>query len=203
VEHELGAPEVTDGGSGTASWCGWRRGQRKPRTVNDPVHLTIVNIAIEPQTIQRDYRLVYSEPRQDLRHIGQLYVKASLEEIYTRLLNKALVILASQGVKTFLVSFFILFMVHQIATRHLITISRHAAVFDFQTPQVLDRLHNELNLNRVSTPRNRGDELDQVTSAFNQMQSSLIGYVDKLQTSEKRFSLSFNQAPLNDIRFHD
>ena len=41
------------------------------------------------------------------RQIGVLYVEATLTEVYRELLTRALVILASQAAKTFLVSFFI------------------------------------------------------------------------------------------------
>ncbi len=44
------------------------------------------------------------------RPIGVLYVEATLTDVYRELLTRALVILASQAAKTFLVSFFIVYM---------------------------------------------------------------------------------------------
>ena len=46
------------------------------------------------------------------RQIGVLHVEATLTDVYRQLLNRALVILASQAAKTFLVSFFIVYMFH-------------------------------------------------------------------------------------------
>ena len=59
----------------------------------------------------REIPIVYvaqGSPRQ----IGMLYVEATLTEVYRQLINRALVILASQAAKTFLVSFFIVYMFH-------------------------------------------------------------------------------------------
>ena len=55
--------------------------------------------------------------------IGSLYVEATLDEVYRALLDKALVILVSQGAKTFLVSLFIVYIFHRLVTRHLTAIA--------------------------------------------------------------------------------
>ena len=57
------------------------------------------------------------------RAIGMLRVEATLSEVYQQLLNRALVILASQAAKTFLVSLFIIYMFHLLVTRHLVAIA--------------------------------------------------------------------------------
>lgn len=85
--------------------------------------------------------------------IGTLTIEGSLEEIYARLTNRALVILASQGVKTFCVSFFILFIVYSLVTRHLVSLARLFSEYDVRTAplgQMTDRnravgMHDELN----------------------------------------------------------
>jgi len=60
--------------------------------------------------------------RGAMQPIGSLYVEATLDEVYRALLDKALVILVSQGAKTFLVSLFILYIFHRLVTRHLTAI---------------------------------------------------------------------------------
>ena len=74
--------------------------------------------------ITREYPLDYVVQGAK-RQIGVLYVEATLTEVYRQLLNRALVILASQAAKTFLVSFFIIYMFHLLVTRHL---GRHCRV---------------------------------------------------------------------------
>jgi hypothetical protein len=50
--------------------------------------------------------------------IGRFVVEASLEGVYRRLLQNGIVILISQGAKTFLVSIFIVFIFYRLVGRH-------------------------------------------------------------------------------------
>ncbi|MFK5151312.1 hypothetical protein ACI4CU_28605, partial [Klebsiella pneumoniae] len=79
------------------------------------------------------YPLVYND-RGVAREIGILKVEASLADIYQRLTEKAVVILVTQGLKTFLVSLFILYVFHRLVTRHLTDIARTVAEDDLQHP---------------------------------------------------------------------
>jgi PAS domain S-box-containing protein len=112
------------------------------------------------------------------RQIGVLYVEATLSEVYRQLLNRTLVILASQAAKTFLVSFFIVYMFHWLVTRHLVAIADFVGGFDVARPPqplLLDRLR-----------RREGDELDKVVEAFNGMCVSLQrAYGDLRQVNAK------------------
>ena len=105
------------------------------------------------------------------RVIGTLYIEATLREVYARLWEKTLVILASQGIKTFLVSLFILFAVHWLVTRHLRGVARFASEFDVREKR------EEYRLDR--TAPKKPDELDQVVHSFNQMCGNLTkAYTD-------------------------
>lgn len=105
--------------------------------------------------------------READRPIGVLYVEATLAAVYQQLFNKALVILASQGAKTFLVSLFIIFIIHRLVTTHLGTIAKFLSRYDVRHPS------SPLRLTR--TPPKQPDELDQVVGAFNGMCDSLQG----------------------------
>lgn len=59
----------------------------------------------------------------DRHQIGIRHIEGSLTDVYRDLLRQALVILVSNAAKTFLVALFILFMVHRVATRHLVDIA--------------------------------------------------------------------------------
>ncbi|MBX3453865.1 ATP-binding protein [Ferrovibrio sp.] len=108
---------------------------------------------------------IHHTDRGQQRLIGHLRVEATLDGVYRRLADKAVVILATQGVKTFLVSLFILFIVHRLVTRHLADIARYVDSFKIEFPQPL------LELRRP--PRNPPDELDRMVSSFNAMCETL------------------------------
>ncbi len=99
------------------------------------------------------------------RQIGVLYVEATLTEVYQQLLNRILVILASQAAKTFLVSFFIVYMFHWLVTRHLVAIAEFVSGYDVERPPP------PLHLDR--RPQREADELDKVVDAFDGMCASL------------------------------
>jgi len=93
--------------------------------------------------------------------IGKLHLVASLDGVYQRLQNKAILILVSQGVKTFFISIFILSIIHYLIIRHLIAIRMY--VKDFS----IDNTEGFLSLDRSKTKE--PDELDEAVNAFNEM----------------------------------
>jgi PAS domain S-box-containing protein len=111
--------------------------------------------------------------------LGVLSIEATLDEVYRRLFDTAIVILVSQGAKTFVVSFFILFIVHRLITRHLAATARFLSGYD------LRRSPPPLRLERP--PPQRADELDQLVGAFNGMCASLQTAYGELRESELRF----------------
>lgn len=113
---------------------------------------------------RREFKIFYKVRGTD-QLIGNLVVEATFDRIYRRLLDTAVIIMVGQAVKTFIVSFFILFLVHRLVTRHLTAIARKLGEHDLlslQTPLRLDR----------HSPR-RADELDHLVGAFNQRETGL------------------------------
>ncbi len=97
--------------------------------------------------------------------LGSLRVEATLDDVYHRLLTTAEVILISQGIKTFLVSGFILFICHRLVTRHLISIAAGMRRHDRRSPLPL------LTLDRPKP--GRSDELDQLIQSLNDLAGDL------------------------------
>ncbi|CAO3447759.1 putative bifunctional diguanylate cyclase/phosphodiesterase [Azospirillum largimobile] len=97
--------------------------------------------------------------------LGTLRVEATLDDVYHRLLTTAEVILISQGIKTFLVSGFILFICHRLVTRHLISIAASLRLHDRRSSPPL------LTLDRPK--RRRPDELDQLIRSLNDLAGDL------------------------------
>ncbi|MGY4237382.1 PAS domain S-box-containing protein [Bradyrhizobium sp. USDA 4449] len=119
---------------------------------------------VSRSVVTRDYPLTYTV-QGTARPIGVLHVEATLSDIYQQLLNRALVILASQAAKTFLVSLFIIYMFHILVTRHLV------AIAEFVSKYTLARPPPPLSLER--RPPDDPDELDKVIDAFNAMCANL------------------------------
>jgi PAS domain S-box-containing protein len=114
--------------------------------------------------VPRDYPVDYVTQGEKHR-IGMLHVEATLTDVYRQLLNRTLIILASQAAKTFLVSLFIMYMFHLLVTRHLV------AIAEFVSKYTLARPPPPLHLERESSQE--ADELDKVIDAFNAMCDSL------------------------------
>ena len=116
-------------------------------------------------TIIRTYPLIHLMDDQTERQLGTLNIEANLEEIYDRLFQRGLYILFSQGIKTFLVSLFILLFIHRLVTRHLEHISDFVGNINLVDNTPL------LSLNRPK--QHISDELENVVRAFNTMRVRL------------------------------
>lgn len=129
----------------------------------------MVNAGYMPQDeslIKREYELSHEVDGQKVR-LGSLTAVASLEGVYARMKKRVLVILMTQAVKTFLVSLFIIVIIHYMVTRHLQGLAEYAREVD------INRLDRELVLKR-SKHRKKVDEFDMVVKAFNDMRRNLI-----------------------------
>ena len=122
--------------------------------------------------------------------IGTLTVEASLDEVYQRLYEKALVILASNGFKTFLVAGFIFFLVQNLITRHIDRMVDYTEKFD------LDKDAPLLSLDRTTRGPHSADELDQLVVAINRMQENLAQSFSDLKESGTYNRMLFENAPV-------
>ncbi len=126
--------------------------------------LVVVGASGGQAILVRDYVLRYDD-RGTMREVGSLRAEASLEGVYDRLREKVVVILVAQGLKTFLVSLFTLYIVHRLITRHLVAIAEFFGRYDSHGSAP------ELRLNRTQ-PR-QPDELDQLVDSFRAMSLGL------------------------------
>lgn len=131
--------------------------------VADPLSVS-VGRRHDRAVIAREYPIIHDD-RGTPRVIGVLYVEATLEDVYRRLIDTGVVILVSQGIKTFLVSLFTLYIVWRLVTRHLVELARFLGQYDIRRPTAALRLNRR--------PFGGEDELDRVVAAFNGMCISL------------------------------
>ncbi|MGE0087709.1 MAG: ATP-binding protein [Desulfococcaceae bacterium] len=136
-----------------------------------------------------EFPLVYVQ-RKISYHLGTLYVTASLEGVYRRLIEKMIVILISQTIKTFLVSLFIFFLFYLLVGRHLRVMGEYAGKLNWEN------LDSPLILKRKGK---KDDELDALTNAFNGMCLKLKSAFDKIQMMNRQLSES-NENLRDEIR---
>jgi len=111
--------------------------------------------------------------RNQLEKIGELTVAVDMGGIYQRLLNKFWVILVANGIKTFIVSGFMLWLFHSLVTRHLRHIARFASRLGYKN------LNDRLQLYRK--PQYTPDEFDLVLNGLNRMQQNLSSTLHELE----------------------
>jgi len=111
--------------------------------------------------------------------IGELTVVAGLDGVYLRLLQKGLRILLSNGIKTFLVAGFILFLFHFLVTRHLLNLGHFTMSFS------REKSFTPLNLNRPDLKNGKEDELDLLVSTVNDMCQRMCDDFIASQIAEK------------------
>ncbi|BBU02685.1 MULTISPECIES: ATP-binding protein [Aeromonas] len=129
---------------------------------NSEVPLLTQGVERESYDISREFNLTYQG-----EIVGKLFVAASLEQIYQRLIEKSVLIMVSQTIKTLVVSFCILIIIYYLVVRHLNRIASYAQKFN------LDRLDMELELEGRPQPRKKPDELDTLVATLNQMRTRL------------------------------
>lgn len=127
--------------------------------------------------LRREYSLNRLEGGENI-HIGDLYIEASLTAVYQRLFNKALTIMLVQGIKTFFVSFFILYVFYRLVTRHIISIEQFLRNINMRES------FSSLELSRK--PNVKSDELDHLVSAYNSMIVDLRRSYDDIRTVNKQ-----------------
>jgi len=115
-------------------------------------------------SIRHEIKIFYMN-RGTEQLLGILVVEATYDRIYRRLLDTVAVIMVSQAIKTFLVSFFMLVIVHRLITRHLTAIGKSLRGYELLGP------HAPLRLER--RPPRSADELDDLVGALNQREMAL------------------------------
>ena len=122
--------------------------------------LITVGQKVSQHTVENNLPLIFKGESIE-REIGRLTVVASLTGVYSRLFDRLITILISQGAKTFLVSTFIFLLFQYLLIKHIGSITTYLRKMDFNVPPQLLRLQR-----RYLPP---GDELDQTVSSINEM----------------------------------
>lgn len=137
--------------------------------VNEVIGNTEVAL-LHQGTIKEQYDI---SRKFDLVHQGQvvgtLFVAASLEEVYNSLIEKSVVILISQTIKTMVVSVCILIIIYYLVIRHINKIAYHTRNIKLSAHNknlVLDGRHRHVS--------SSSDELDELVYLLNKMQKRIV-----------------------------
>lgn len=129
--------------------------------------------------IQKSFPLIFTHQGRKYP-IGTLSVTASMDNVYGRLIDKALTILFTNALKTFLVAGFILMIFQFMVTRHLTDLAAYVSRIDIKSR--FDGFH----LKRKAS-RKKEDELDQVAQAINRMHADLFLSIEQLKKNEAKY----------------
>jgi len=122
--------------------------------------------------------------------IGNLKVVASLDEVFRRLYKKFVVILISNGFKTFLVAGFIYFIIWHLFTRHLDRFILFTERFE------LGEEVTSLSLDRPQSKVGAADEFDKLANALTTMQLKLSRSYADLKDNEEYNRALFEESPV-------
>lgn len=128
------------------------------------------------QLVEYRYPLNFERPGE-FRSLGTLAVHVSLAALDQRLRDTLLITLATQALKVFCVTLFLLFLVRMLVTRHLRTLSHYARRLR------LDRLDQVLYLHRGR--RRVRDEFDDVVGSLNEMRVNLLQGLEAKRKAEE------------------
>jgi len=130
------------------------------------------------QMISRDYDIYYEDENIPSQVVGTLSITATTKGAYESLWSSAGYIILSQFVKTLFVSFFIVWLVNVILTRHIQSVTHFTRMLS------VDSLREKLSLERVGKNQ-KTDELDLLVDAINRMRTQLLSGIEARINSEQ------------------
>ena len=138
--------------------------------------------------LSKEFQMIYNDGRV-LKSIGHLKAVASLSGIYDRLVRRIIYIFVSQGIKTFLVSFFILYIIYRLVIRHLMDLGRFSRHLTFT-----EKDRTPFSLRRSKRVFFKRDELDDLVTAINTMQSQVTKDIRDIREKEAVYRQTIETA---------
>lgn len=147
----------------------------------------------EGDVVEEHIALIREYQGKDIT-IGNLIVQADLDAVYQRLLDKLLIVLATNALKTFLISIFILIIFHQLIGKRLMTISQ------FLKSDHPRSLEVESLVTKVAEPQDKPDEIDKLVGAvLNHRQTIHKAYQEMNAANQKLDQLNAELAEQNSV----
>lgn len=157
-------------------------------------------------TRQYEYPLIFQDlDNKPAFNIGTLIIVIDQHYIYSNLLDKGLLILITQFIKTLIVSFFILVLVNSLITKHLHKMARWANGLDIHKPLTLERnSKGKDELSKVAQAINtlRLEQLSSTTK-IEKIQSQLVQSNSELESSNKELANANEQLAITNHNLED
>jgi signal transduction histidine kinase/DNA-binding response OmpR family regulator len=153
------------------------------------------NALMQPNDLLKSFNLVKENANHPARVLGQLVVAIDMHSINKRLWQNGLRILLNQSLLMLLIMVAITIILQRSITRHL----EHMAKYSREIGA--GKLNNPLQLQRKKP--HRGDELDQLQSALNEMRLSIRADIE--QRDKTTSALRYNRDQLQkmvEVRTH-
>lgn len=138
-------------------------------------------------TYTKSFPLTYQHQTLLNTEIGVITIGASIDAVYTRLAENMLFILVSNGIKTFIVAGFTLYLFFILVTRHLNTLTKYMEELD------ADRLDIPLNFQNKNETNKIPKEFDRVAHSINTMRIKLSQSYDSIKNNETDLKLLLSQ----------
>lgn len=143
--------------------------------------VSAANRVIQRVTLEKD---LFGKPV----NLGSLTVYGDIESVYQKTQERFGVIILSQGIKTFLLSLFILFLIDRIVLRRILQIAAWSEQYD--------KGHTLPKLSLSSSNSKHTDEIDTLVDQLNRMGASLNQYTDSLEKQVKERTEALESATL-------
>jgi len=140
------------------------------------------------RSLTEKYRLEHEHRGQSLL-IGELEIRASLDNVYDRIIGRLVTVLLSNGLKTLFVAMFMLLMFQLLVTRHLYRIANYAENLGVDNGELPD-----LELGRKKRPDGQPDALDRVVQSINSMRNNLMSSYENIRNSQQDLQNSLANA---------
>ena len=127
--------------------------------------------------MDKKFKLTYYNDIKDV-YLGELNVIADVDGLYDELTNKIFILLLSQGIKTFIVSLFILYLFQILITRHIQEILSYTNNLSF------NKKNKPLVLNKIIF-KNQRDELDSLVDSINKMQIEIYNSYIEIKNQDR------------------
>ncbi|MCM2284838.1 MAG: PAS domain S-box protein [Desulfobacula sp.] len=141
--------------------------------VQDKKSIAEAGIIKDKNVITEEFSLPYTYQDKTIS-LGTLRVVYTLENIYSRMITDAFVLILSQSIAILLISCFIFFIFYRLVARHLYELVNYARSLS------VDTLETPFTLKRDQT-RWGEDEFDELTKSINLMRSNLKDSYSRLE----------------------
>ena len=152
------------------------------------------NLTTGVELAQPDFRHsfeLYGQQGSSQMLLGRIELTGSFRHVRFEVWQRAVQLAVVQLVKTLIISFVLLLLIHYRITRHLQHLGRWATGFSISNPSSQPKL-----LRPTIDDPDRGDELDDLAMAFERMQQTIISDITQQEIATKKLAYTHEQLNL-------